>query len=313
MARARRTPPVSVQTTAAEITSKATIKKRLIDFDTGSAALEEQHKHWLNSLLRPLMRLNAFTVKLHGFSSKQGNAQFNKKLSMSRMLAVRDYLQQVDDRTKSSTRLLEENGEAASAGNEKDDEGTAKWRAVEVHIFDANPPPDLPGQEVKPHIVPLPGGVRYTDWAIAVPGGANWALAGFNIIAVRNEATGEKRGFINPVAGAGPSVNIPLNTLIQLATNLSMKEVKYDKVKSGYPVTWAEVEKSTVEITSLTQGDSASTSYSFRSSIHHYGAGGTPFKSVEHIIEFESSSGTIGLGLFAGEGPLIRARTFDRL
>ena len=44
MSHKRKTPPVKVQVIDPYFTSNAFLKKRLIDFDTGSAELEEQHK-----------------------------------------------------------------------------------------------------------------------------------------------------------------------------------------------------------------------------------------------------------------------------
>ncbi len=320
---ARRTLAVEQQTTEAEIKSSANIKKRLIDFDTNSSKLEEQHKQWLESAARPLMRLAAFKVQLHGFASKQGSLKRNRDLSIERMNSVLAYLQLIDHRVISNAKTFEELGETQSTGSEQDDQSTAKWRAVEVHIFDQNPPPpEPPGKEVKPDVFPLPGGPRYQKWSVASPGGivlAEYVGVGFNLVFIKNEETGERRGYLNTVVVAGASASIPKLALgwkiIQMIiTGISFpnSKLEFTPVTPTLPVSWAEIGRSDVSVIGDTEGVTSNSHFFFNTIALHHGKNGFPV-SGEATFDFISNGGGIGAGFIAGIGNLKHYSQLDKL
>lgn len=309
---ARRTPPVADQVVDAKITSTANIKKRLIDFDTNSSLLEYQHKEWLSRNMRYVGSWLEFHITIYSYASKMGSPARNKELSIERMHKVQKHLQDINNQVYSNSLMMIPKGEEVSEGRESDN--SAMWRAVEVHFFDKTPPWKPPGEEVKPNVIPLPGGLRYKEWSIAAPGSFTIALVSYNIIVIKNEKTGEKRGYSQPAFGGGWSLDMKLlGLLIQGITDFSMLKLEYVPITSNYPITWEEIEKSSVDSDALAQGDSFSAAFIFKSSIYHHGSAGLPFKTLETIIEFESGGGTIGIGFFTGTGILIRTKIFDSL
>ena len=209
---ARRTRQVANQVIEPFHSSNARFKKRLIDFDTGSANLEAQHETWLRQSMNIARTNSAFHVRVFGFASKLGNAKFNKALSQGRMNSVLSFLQKIDQRTLSSVEAWESHGSDDSPGNAKDN--SPEWRAVEVHMFIGEiPPSPVPPNvtPVKPKVIQLPGGERFREWSVATPGGAFIAEVvggGFNVFIIKNEKRNETRGYIQPVAGVGASLSV---------------------------------------------------------------------------------------------------------
>ena len=98
MSHKRKTPPVKVQVIDPYFTSNAFLKKRLIDFDTGSAELEEQHKAWLRHCMNVVKVNSSFHVRLFGYASRLGSAERNRRLSLNRMNSVYTFMQNIDRR-----------------------------------------------------------------------------------------------------------------------------------------------------------------------------------------------------------------------
>src|SRR5262249_50007184 len=159
---ARRTPPVAVQVIPAFHLSNARFKMRLIDFDTGSEILEEQHKAELRRTMQITSTNSSFHVQVFGYASKLGNAKFNRDLSLRLMNSVYSFMQSIDQRTLDSLEVWHRAGSDESTGGANDN--SPEWRAVEVHIFigpmqpTAPPPNSTP---VTPTVQPLPGGQRF--------------------------------------------------------------------------------------------------------------------------------------------------------
>src|SRR5687768_13874524 len=109
---ARRTPPVKTQVIEPFIRSNARFRKRLIDFDTGSAELEKQHQESLSGAMGIARTNSGFHVRVFGFASKLGDAKANKALSHARMNSVIRVLQSMDSRTLSSIEVFDARGEA---------------------------------------------------------------------------------------------------------------------------------------------------------------------------------------------------------
>src|SRR5262249_36799714 len=75
------------------IRTNAARKKRLIDFQTGKADLQPEHKAWLNEVLQFISLTTYFYIDIIGYASKIGDAAFNERLSYSRASAVVRYLE----------------------------------------------------------------------------------------------------------------------------------------------------------------------------------------------------------------------------
>src|ERR1700733_1766227 len=135
----RRTPPVEVQVIPNFKPSLALLKRRLIDFDTGSPVLEEQHKTWLSGAITQARKNSAFYVRIYGYASKLGAEASNKTLSRDRMNSVFAFMKGFDGRVLNSIEMWEPYGSTAynAAGNDD----APEYRAVEVHIFIGDPPP----------------------------------------------------------------------------------------------------------------------------------------------------------------------------
>lgn len=153
-----------------------------------------------------------FRVRLVGFASKVGDASFNSNLSFNRVKKVLDFLQSVDSRTADRVETFRAVGEDGYGAAESDK--SPEFRAVEVHIFigDLPPPPPLPNVKPTPTpVVPLPGGKRTTDWAVAAPGGAVVStpipglVVGINFFIIRRISDRETRSYFSPALGAGGS------------------------------------------------------------------------------------------------------------
>ena len=202
----RRTPPVAKQVIPPFSPTNALLQGRLIDFDTGSAELEQQHKKFLLDAIRRAKLNSAFHVRIFGFSSRLGNASTNDRLSRARMQSVFNFLKSQDGRVLNNLEMFQAFGESVSGGGENDN--SPEFRAVEVHIFIGEIPPiDPPGKRKvePPNRPPLPGGPRSGQWSVAAPGGVTFTVGpslgpltvggtlGANFFQVRNELTKEVR------------------------------------------------------------------------------------------------------------------------
>src|SRR5262245_5830738 len=318
---ARKTKPESNQVIEPFIPSNARFKKRLIDFDTGSANLETQHEAWLLQSMNIARTNSAFHVRIFGFASKLGDAKFNKTLSQSRMNSVLSFLQKIDQRTLSSVEAWEAHGEDMSTGNERDD--SPEWRAVEVHIFIGEiPPSPVPPDvtPVKPKVIPLPGGERFKEWSVATPGGAFVAEvvgAGFNVFFIKNKKRNETRGYIQPVAGVGGSINLSGLKMVwrivqQIVTAVQIAEPDFTEVTPPHPVTWEEMEGCLVRVSSagaglLKGGGFAVITFS-SSGVWQHGPSSVPIKVAEDLFQFTSvgENWQIGVNASVEVGPLVR-------
>lgn len=326
---ARRTPPIAEQVVDPFINSNARFKKRLIDFDTGSANLENQHISWLRDSMAIAKTNSGFHIRIFGYASRRGDAAFNKRLSLQRMNAVMSFLQKIDSRTLGSVETWQAHGEEASSGGVNDD--SPSWRAVEVHIFigEIPPTPVPPGIiPVKPTVIPLPGGERFKEWQVATPGGAFVSAVagiGFNIFIIKNTKLDEIRSYIQPVAGVGASVSIPnlrpvWNVIQQIVTGVQGAPPDFTAVTTTHPVTWEEMEGCLVRVSSAGGGTltllgpigGGFATITFSSSgVYQYDSAGLPIKVAEDLFQFTSigKNWQIGVNASVVIGPLVRADT----
>jgi outer membrane protein OmpA-like peptidoglycan-associated protein len=98
----RRTPPIAKQVVPPFSPTHALLQARLIDFDTGSANLEQQHKNFLAGAITRAKVNSAFHVRIFGFASHLGDAGANESLSRARMQSVFNFLKGLDGRVLNS-------------------------------------------------------------------------------------------------------------------------------------------------------------------------------------------------------------------
>jgi hypothetical protein len=327
----RRTPPVAKQVIPPFSPSNALIQARLIDFDTGSAELEQQHKAFLVEAVSRAKLNSAFHIRIFGFASRLGDAKANEKLSRARMQSVFNFLRNHDGRVLNSLEMFEAFGESKSGGDENDN--SPEFRAVEVHIFIGEIPPiDPPGKrKVEPPGRPtLPGGPRSGRWAVAAPGGATFtvgpsigiltagATVGANFFQVRNELTQEVHSYAALAGGLGASLGLPANfrslkNLLQtLLTGPNFSGVSFTPVFPPHALTFDEVDSCAVTVQGLNAGVGLSASIAVITfhcpGVMQFGPSGVPIKVAEDIWSFNSEGRNfqLGVGGSATTGPLIR-------
>ncbi|MCC7069603.1 MAG: OmpA family protein [Burkholderiales bacterium] len=317
---ARKSPPVKAQVVAPLLPSNAFLKGRLIDFDTGSAALEAQHMAWLRMQMATAKTNSMYRIRLVGYASKKGSSDSNMSLSYNRANAVLKYMVSLHAPANDRVETFRSNGEEAYVAPESDDD--ALWRAVEVHIFigDIPPPPSkwipIPRKEA-----PLPGGERFTDWEIASPGGVIVTAVvggGFNVFFIRNVKLNELRGYIQPVGGVGGSLSIPglkpiFNAIQQIVTGVSGSPPDFTAVKTSLPVTWDEMEDCLVRVSQA--GAGAVRGYALAvitftaAGVWQRSAQGNPVKLPGGVLfqfQTQGANWALGLGASMALGPLVR-------
>lgn len=332
----RKTPPVQTQVInpLTQRIKPARFGKRLIDFDTGSAELEDQHRKWLMETMR-IVKTNAqICVVVTGFASKLGNQEKNRALSCKRIMSVISFMQREDSRVLANAEMFW-SGEDESEGSEfKDDPTTAVWRAVEVFVYmescgragirEAIPPKwqRIPPREVQP----LPGGNRYRDWSICSPGGGvgtfGIVAGGFNIFLIRNDTTKEERGYINPCGGGSVGLGIKIKGIAGLAKlifdtilgSISVSIPSYTSVNRpspdlvkplGYDVTWKEMESCFVTVPAAGAGIVWSYITFHCPEVDHYGPSGNPMKSAKDLFTIRDKGFNLQASVGATGGPLI--------
>lgn len=320
---ARRTPPIPIQVIEPLFPDIALMQARLIDFDTDSGELEEQHKTWLRTSMNRAKINSSFYIRVYGYASHLGSARENEHVSQARMNSVLNFIQRMDARCLSSIELWTRFSDRNSTGGENDD--SPQWRAAEVHIFigDMRPPPP-PGltRPWKPPVVPLPGGTRYKEWEIAAPGGVIVTpfiigpSGGFNMFVVKN-TTGEMRGYIVPSLGVGVSPSLPnfkgiLSIAQSAITGPSYSSMSFQHSTARHPVTWDEVESCLVTVKGasigLVRGISSAHIKFECPSVYQYDSSSQPNHFPETIFEFDSSGKDwqLGANLTGVGGPLVK-------
>jgi hypothetical protein len=317
----RRTPPVDRQVIDPFYPSNALLKKRLIDFDTGSSKLEVQHEAWLREAMRIASPNSSFHIHLYGFASQLGDVEANRKLSLDRMNSVLSFMQRLDKRSLSSVSAWQRYGEDRSPGPANDD--SPEWRAVEVHIFIGeapivDPPPEV--TEVTTKVVPpLPGGERFSNWSVASPGGMVVAVpvgVGVNIFFIRLEPRGDLRAYIQPVGAFGAGLgatNIRLFwQLIQsILTGIQLSSLEFKPVTTPVPVTWEEMETSLVRVSSGGAGlirGVGMTVITFENEVWFRGESGQPLRDAVQLFQFTTygKNWQLGAGATIAVGKLVR-------
>ena len=102
-----------------------------INFANNSATLTKQDKKMLDALGSQLQSNQNINVKLTGYASKTGSAEYNKKLSMKRAEAVSNYLQ-TEYKVNSNRLAISADGYNKPIATNKTMEGQSLNRRVDV-------------------------------------------------------------------------------------------------------------------------------------------------------------------------------------
>lgn len=328
--RKRKTPPISPQVIEPYKKRNSRFGKRLIDFDTGSDQLEEQHEKWLLETMLIAKASSEICIVVVGFASRLGDPEKNRALSLRRANSVINFMRRHDDRVLLNHQIFW-CGEDVSGG----EENAPEWRAVEVHVYMEScegagfrDPPPPTWKKTPPRILPpLPGGTRFKEWSVANPGGGQATIlgvsGGFNIFFIRNDITKEERGYINPVGGVAVGFGFKLKGMPDLAKlifktllgSITFSSLSYTSVVRPsaelikplrYPVTWGEMEACFVEVFGGGAGLVVSRITFTSPRVYHYGPSGVPINPQMELFTFESTGWNIQASIGGVGGPLWR-------
>lgn len=303
-------------------------KIRMVDFETGKADLRAEHKAWLDETVRFLRPRERFWIYIYGYASKLArrgarNAQesrlFNVQLSYERASTVARYLEQRDPRV--SSRVREFSARGCDSYNATLNDNSAVERAVEVHVHLSYAPPKPPPQ-VDP-LRPLPGGRRYSSWAIAVPFGASvtvfpGVVAAANVIVFRcREQHDETHAYLTPGVGGGVSYSGPsLSRLKEILKNilgsLSYSGMSFTNVIAATPFNFGDLDGATCEVRQAGAGAGPGHLFaraSARGQVWHRESSGKAFFGMRDLVKDVNVSGKdlqLGAGASAVGGPMIR-------
>jgi hypothetical protein len=158
-----------------------------------------------------------------------------------------------------SSRIREFSARGSDNYNAPSSDNSAEQRAVEVHVY-LVPVPPPPPPNVDP-IPPLPGGTRYTSWAVAAPFSVSssvfpGAVAAANVVAFRrHERHDETHTYLVPGGGLGWSFGGPkLGKLVEMIKSLLGKVnysgMSFTDTTAVTPFNFRDLEGSTCELRS---------------------------------------------------------------
>ena len=331
---ARKTAPVPVQVIPPyQPYSAAYFQARLIDFDTGSAQLEEQHRAWLAAKIAYAKRQSTYSMWLVGYASKLGSKpgddSKNVALSLARMNTVVNFAKFLDRTVVSLVHGFEAAGSTSGNYNASDNDNAPEQRAIEVHIFLQDPPP--PPEDLKPIYIPKPPLVpgKTKNWSIAAPGGGQGTIVpplmiAFNVFVIKNRDTGEMRGYLASQLGIGLSASIKglstaKNAIQNIVTGGNYSNMDFTDLTATEPLNWDELEKCLVTCTGVGGGTPSVLGGYLGYQIVHtrfdapavqiYSSADTPITHpVNSILSWESHGKSYQIGVGAGvlTGPLKR-------
>jgi outer membrane protein OmpA-like peptidoglycan-associated protein len=68
------------------------VRVDLYNYNIDGNVLKPEHKKWLRTQLFPFLRMKKYHVELHGKTSSSGNAEYNRRLSLQRVLLLKEFL-----------------------------------------------------------------------------------------------------------------------------------------------------------------------------------------------------------------------------
>jgi hypothetical protein len=252
----------------AQLKTPATQKIRLADFETGKSDLRAEHRTWLEQTVHHLGPQDQFWVYIFGFASKLGQKgsggdleaarSFNRQLSYERASKVARYMEDMSDRVTS--RIQEFSARGSDDYTAPSTDNSAAERAVEVHVYMVPAPPPPP-PNVDP-VPPLPGGRRFSSWAIAAPFSISssifpGAVAAANVVAFRcHDLRDETRTYLTPGVGPGGGWSGPgkLGKIWEMVKatfgKVAYSGMSFTDVTANTPFNFRDLEGATCQITS---------------------------------------------------------------
>ncbi len=313
----------------AQLNTSATRKIRMVDFATGKSDLRPEHKLWLDETIHHLSGQGDFWLDIFGFASKLGPAGsssdpeassiFNKQLSYDRANTTARYLEKRDGRISSRIREFSARGSSTYSAPVRDDSATQ--RAVEVHVYPVIVPPPPP-PDVDP-IPPLPGGARYSSWAVAAPFSVSAmvlpaAVAAANVVAFRcHERKDETRTYLVPAVGpgvaySGPKLGKLLEMIKTILGDVAYSGMSFTDTTAVTPFNFRDLEGSTCQLKSAGAGvlvGYQAAKVSAYGQLWYRESSGKPFFATRDLVKDVDCSGKdlqLGIGGAIVGGPLIR-------
>jgi hypothetical protein len=320
--------PVASRLSPPHLQTPATWKIRLADFETGKADLRSEHEAWLEQTVGNLTFPAQFWVYIFGYASKLGPAQggfdpataraFNRQLSYDRASAVAGYMERLSPRVTSRIREFSARGSDDYAAPA--DDNSADERAVEVHVYFVPIPPPPP-DDVEPI---LPGGPRYTRWAIASPGGISTGqlvvVAG-NVVVFRCHERHEETHWYLQLAGgpgysyAGPKLSKIAEIIKNLLSKVNYSGMEFTEVTAITPFNFGDLDGATCEISSAgggvgVRGHQYALMSVYGKVWHRDPNGGQMLERMDFVKNVDCSGidYQLGVGASVVGGPLIRIK-----
>ena len=238
----------------------------LYNYNIDGNQLKPEHKTVILNHILPTLRKTNSHIKLFGFASKTGDAAYNQRLSESRVLHTKAYLQSFGfDESQVVGNEMRAFGEQFSNGSSKPNE---YYRAVKIVIMTRRlrgsiptiPPPQIIPPEPPPDetivfppiiVSPPKPSNKSSSWSIKYDGGLRYSAgSGVEVGAVthkfilRNNKTGEYHSCVFGGGGYGFGVPTPLivSGSITLESDLwtdfrTSKRISYSKFSNGV-TTW---------------------------------------------------------------------------
>jgi len=149
---------------------------RLYNFETGVAALNDNHKAWIRANLAPLFSAGGGTLYGHlwGYASKVGNAGFNQRLSEHRAEETKKYLATLVPAAALANVVVGGYGTTHSGGGAHDN--SSVYRGVDVYVKRETAP--TPKPPPKPHKPPVIKPQKTVYLGLGLKWGGFVALAG---------------------------------------------------------------------------------------------------------------------------------------
>ncbi len=315
--------------TPAKLKTSATRKIRLAEFATGKSDLRPEHKAWIDGALNHLTAQDQFFVQIIGYASKLGPknggydsnvaSDFNRQLSYERASVVARYMESQSARVTSRIREFSARGSDDYNAPASDDSG--EQRAVEVHIFlvPVEPPPP-PGTDPIPE---LPGGRRFTQWAVAAPGGLAesiipGAVAAANIVLFRcHELKDRTHGYLVAGGGAGisyagPKLGKLVELIKQVITRGNYAGISFTDATAITPFNFTDLDGATCEVRSGGAGVGVGYQLCYVSvwnKVWFRESTGRPFFATKDFVKGVDCRGpaiTTGIGASSVGGPMVR-------
>jgi len=125
----------------------------LFNYNIDGNNIKDEHQKFLDEQLIPFLKANKVNIRLHGTASRSGDPEYNKKLSMERVLKIKKYLisQGLTEAQVPGTQMDWVGAAEANPGNIED----GRDRAVRITIENGLKPRPIVVKEPEPPDPPI--------------------------------------------------------------------------------------------------------------------------------------------------------------